>query len=437
MENKSDSLRIVILGAGFAGIYAYLQLHKLFHKNPNKHIVLISEYDYFTFTPMIHEVATGTLLPFSITQSLRALPPCCLNRFVEGSVLNVNADTKEVLVRHINPEAPLSGTGVRTSLEERITFDYCIVAMGSDTNYFGVSGAKEYALTLKNLEDARRVKNRIIESFEQAQITKDEAEKRRLLRFVIVGGGATGIELAGEMSDLIYGELRKAFPLLYPLVEIRLYESATCFLSGIDEWMGTHTHELLAGRKRIQMYCGKRVTKLTRDGIYLGDEYVSTGTVVWTAGVKAKNSSIHAKKKIEKDQKSGRIKVNTFLQIPTYPFLFVVGDQAWVCNKEAGQPYPMRAQFAVREGETAAENIKHMENKTELKEFHWKDMGFIVSLGKGNALAYIFGMQLSGPLAWVIYRMAYLLKIVGIRAKLRTALEWTLNTFLPRDISKL
>lgn len=436
-KKKDEPIRIIILGAGFAGIYAYLKLHKKLHTTSAKQITIVNEHDLFTFIPMIHEVATGTLLPFSITQSLRSLPQCCLERFVEGRVLQIDADAREVVVRHLNPEAPPSGKGVSTSPEEHIPFDYCISALGSDTNFFGVPGAKEHALTLESLEDARRIKNRIIESFEQAQITKSEAERKRLLRFVIVGGGPTGVELAGEMSDLINGELHKAFPSLHPVTEIRLYEGKTRYLCNIDEWFGEYAYTILASKKHVQTFCGLPVSRVTGEGFYAGEEYIPAGTVIWTAGVKARELSISAKKRIVREERTGRIKVNSYLQIPTYPFLFVAGDQAWIKSKEVGQPYPMRAQFAIQEGIVAAGNIERMIWHKPLQEFFWHDRGFIVSLGKGSALANVFGFRVLGPLAWILYRTGCLAKIVGWRAKLRTLLEWTLNTFLPRDISKL
>ena len=430
-------MRIVILGAGFAGVYAYLRLHKKIHNTSEKEIILISEQDAFTFIPMIHEVATGTLLPFSITQSIRALPPCCLHRFLEARVLEVNADTKEVMIRHLNPGAPRPGAGIRTDDEEILSFDYCILALGSKPNFFGVPGAKENTLTLKNLEDAKRLKNRIIESFEQAQITANEAERRRLLRFIIVGGGTTGVELAGEISDLVHGELRKAFPLVYPFAEIRLYEGKERFMCNADEWFGDRARVILSGKKRVQVFCGMPISEVIPDGIRIGEEQIPAGTIIWTAGVKAREIPITAKKHITRDKFSQRIKVNEFLQIPSYKEIFAAGDQAWIHEKENGQPYPMRVQFAVREGEVAAENIIRLHQKTPLKEFFWRDLGLVVSLGKGSALAELFGLQFGGPLAWLVYRGAYLIKIVGLRAKLRTALEWILNTFLPRDISKI
>lgn len=436
MKKTDEPTRIVILGAGFAGVYAYLRLHELLHKNTEKQITFISERDLFIFTPMIHEVATGTLLPSSLTQSIRSLSPCCLHRFIEARVVRVDVDAKKVLIHHINPEAPVPGKRIKEVSEEEVLFDYCIIALGSRVNFFNIPGAKEHTLTLNSLDDARHVKNRVIESFEQAQITKSEAEKRRLLRFVIVGGGPTGVELAGELADLLQGELKKAFPLLYPYAEIRLYEARERFMCSADEWFGERAFHILSGKKRVQVFCGVPLSKITSEGIAIEEEFIPAGTVIWTAGVEAREVEMTARKRVTKDVKSKRIKVNEYLQISSYPHMFVAGDQAWIWKKERGQPYPMRAQFAVREGEVAAENIVRLMNKKPLKEFFWRDKGLLVSVGKGTALAEVCGVQFSGVIAWILYRVAYLLKIVGLRAKFRTALEWILNTFLQRDISK-
>lgn len=438
MEKKTDEqTRIVILGAGFAGVYAYLKLHKLLHDRAEKRITIISERDFFTFIPMIHEVATGTLLPFSITQSIRSLPPCCLHQFIEARVMRIDADARKISIHHINPEAPPPGRGIADVSQEDVPFDYCIIALGSEVNYFNIPGAREHTLTLNTLEDARHVKNRIIGSFEQAQITKNEAEKRRLLRFVIVGGGPTGVELAGELADLLNGELRKSFPILHPYAEIRLYEARERFMCSADEWFGESAFQILSKKKRVKVFCGMPLSKVSAEGIHRGKEFLAVGTVIWAVGVQARDIEIFSKKRIVKDAKTRRIKVNNYLQIPLYPRMFVAGDQAWIEKKESGQPYPMRAQFAVEEGGVAAENIARLIMHKPLKDFFWRDRGLLVSIGKGTALAEVFGVQFSGMIAWVIYRMAYLLKIVGLRAKFRTALEWILNTFLPRDISKL
>jgi len=158
---------------------------------------------------------------------------------------------------------------------------------------------------------------------------------------------------------------------------------------------------------------------------------------VWTAGVTARSLEIQASRPIERDERMGRLKVGASLRLPNYPDVFVVGDQAWAYDREEHQPYPMRAQFAIREGDVAAENIVRTIAGQPLRAFEWRDRGFLLSLGQGGALGVAFGVRWSGPFAWWLYRTAYLVQIFGIRAKLRTALEWTLNLFSPRDLSKL
>jgi NADH dehydrogenase len=157
---------------------------------------------------------------------------------------------------------------------------------------------------------------------------------------------------------------------------------------------------------------------------------------VWCAGVAAVPIEIAAARAIKRDERNQRIAVNEYLAVPGYATFFVAGDQACILDRESGQPYPMRAQFAVREGDLVAENIQRSTEGQALKSFSWNDVGFIVSLGKGRALAKVFGARFSGPFAWWLYRTAYFIKIVGIKAKVRTAVEWTLNLFLPRDITR-
>jgi NADH:ubiquinone reductase (H+-translocating) len=414
--------QILILGGGFAGVYAFLELQK---RIKEAQITLVSKTDRFLFSPMMHEVATGNLLPSSITQPLRMISKSPTNQFIEGEVREINADTHTTTIRI---------GGINTKKELR--FDYLILALGADTSFFGVPGADEYALTLKDMRDAETIKNRMITMFERALWEKDEEEQKRLLHFVIIGGGPTGVELAGEMADFLNDEFKHAFPILTPKAKITLIQSGNTLLHQVDKWFGARSEGTLE-KMGVSILFGKRVTRISKTEVHMGEESMPTGTTVWTAGIKANEAPINAKNNIEYESKTNRIKVNNFLQIEEYPYIFTAGDQAWVCDKETGQPYPMRAQFAVREGHTAAKNITNLIEEKPLEEFKWKDQGFIVSLGKGSALAGIAGIKFSGFPAWGTYRAAYLFKLVGLRAKVRTAIEWTLNLFLRRDISKL
>jgi len=427
MNKERAPIRIVILGAGFAGIYAYLGLHKRFHGTGELKITLVSKHDYFLYVPLIHEVATGNLLPLSIVQSLRVLPQCCLNRFIEGHATSIDVERQVVSIK---PQNPVS--------QKELPYDYLICALGSDTNFFSVPGAKEHCLTLKNLKDAAKIKNQIIDCFTHAdEEIVSHKEQERMLRFVIVGGGPTGVEVAGEMADYIKDEMYQAFPRLRDRANILLIEGGERLVSQAEEWFHKKVRIILEKKMNVQVQFNTRVTKVTPEGMRLGKKWVASPTVIWTAGVRAAPLTVKAKKPLEYEEGTFRIKVNSYLQLPEYPNVLVIGDQAWIHDTQVGQPYPMRAQFAIQEGRVAAENIKRLLQKEPLQQFKWRDKGFLLSLGKGGALAKVFGIYWSGPFAWWMYRTGILFFIVGARAKLRTVFEWTLNLFFSRDVSKV
>lgn len=420
-------ISIVIAGAGFSGVYAYLTLHKIFHRKDNVHITIINKTDYFLFVPLIHEVATGNLLATSIVQPIWNIPQCCIYQFIEGVITHINYDTNTIIVK--------SNTN---SSERTIKYDYALLGLGSQTNYYDTKGALENSLPLKNISDALLIKKRIIEQFERAQCeTTLEQERKNLLRFVIVGGGPTGVELTGEIADYINGEFKKTFPHIYKFASLVLLHNGSTLVPQVEPWFSKKAKHILTKKGIVNVLLNEKVIEITSHSVITEKQTIPSFVVIWTAGVKAHMPPYSSKEKIEFEPHTDRIKVNNFLQIPSYKNTFVAGDQAWIYNKETNQPYPMRAQFAIKEGILAAQNMaRAIQNKT-LKEFSYKDAGIIFSLGKGGAIGSVLGIKWTGPFAWWMYRTAYLFKLVGIRAKLRTALEWTINLFSRRDITKL
>jgi NADH dehydrogenase len=245
------------------------------------------------------------------------------------------------------------------------------------------------------------------------------------------------VELAGELGDFITGELARTFPALASLASIVIVERDEHLIGKVDPWFGEHAVRVLEKKGSVYAMTGTSVVEVSLDGVKTDKGMVHAHTVIWTAGVKARELDITATEPVEIEARSRRIKVNDYLQLPAYPDVFVIGDMAWVYDKEHQQPYPMRAQFAVREGKTAGRNIGHRMHDESLEEFNWKEKGLIISLGKRGAMAEVYGMRFTGIFAWMIYRAAYLSALIGWRARLRTALEWLLNPFLPRDVSKL
>jgi len=435
-EEGNGKKRIVIVGAGFAGLYTYMELHNQFHGRDDIFITVINKSDYFLFVPMVHEVAVGNLMPGSITQSLRVLPQCCLNDFIEAEVESVDFDTQKIVY-----QASHKGYGdENTTAKKVLEYDYLVLSPGAQTNYFGVEGAPEHTITLQNLNDAKQIKNTILHRFEEAQTVSDDEKKRELLRFIVIGGGATGVELVGEMADIFQKELQGVYPSLYPHSSIVLVHGGAQLLSDKFPLMAKRAKNILEKKGKVEIMLSTRATKIEKGVVWMGDKKIQGSTIVWAGGVVASSLTLVGSRDIQRNERDNRLITTRTLNLSSYPNIFALGDFAWVPQKNnEKESYPTRAQFATREGYIAGRNIKKMidgEAKS-LEEFDWSDQGFIVSLGRGGALAKIGGIHFSGFIAWWLYRTIYLFKMFGARAKFRTAFEWTMNLFLPRDLSEL
>lgn len=428
---SSEAKRVVILGSGYAGIYAYKSLIKQLSRHDAVEIVVISDTDHLLYQTMVYEVAAGNLTPSGIRQSVRILLSDRAH-YIQGCATKV--DLQNQTVHYTVPDA-IADTP--QDLQENVmSYDYLVDGIGSETNFFGTPGAREHAFTLKSLRNAIAIKNRVINQFEKAELTIDTKRRQELLTFVVVGGGPTGVTLSAKLADLINHELCDAYPELCEEAQIILLEGSDRLLSHGTQWFSDEAYETLTD-KLVDVRLGERVNEVRVHGVRCKDKSLPSQTVIWTAGVKARELEFTPAHDIEREPHSNRIKVTNELHLETHENVFIGGDQAWVLEKESGQPYPMRAQFAVRQGTTAGNNIYCQMNDEPMEEFFWKDKGFVVSLGKGKTLADIFGYEFSGPLATVAYKMTYLLSTIGVRAKVRASIEWFLNLFLPRDISEL
>lgn len=415
---------IVILGSGFAGIHAYKELYRKVSGRDGIRVTIVSDKDYFWFVPMAHEVATGNLTPGSLKQSLRHLPQNGQFDFLQAEVRGIRADRR--IVHYVSSD----GT------EGEMDYDYLVVALGADTVYYDIPGAREHTVPLRSLDEVRHVKNTILARFEEAQKETDMQRKHDLLHFVVVGGGPTGVELVGELIDMKCGALNPAYPELAKLMTVSILQRSKKLVPQESQWI-SDTVQLVLEKKGVDVKLDYCVSRVDASGLWCGENFLPSRSIIWTAGVKAQEIDIEASRPIERNAKDSRIHVRETLQVDSYPEIFVAGDQAYLVSRDSDQPYPMRAQFAVRQGKTAADNIVCMLEGKELSEFHWKDKGFLVSLGKGSAVARVLGIEFSGRFAWFLYRTAYLPQILGWRAKFRIMLEWTLNLFLPRDLSEL
>jgi NADH:ubiquinone reductase (H+-translocating) len=323
-----------------------------------------------------------------------------------------------------------------TTSQKKIAYDYLVLALGSTTNFLAVPGAVEHAFTLKSLTDARRLKKHLLSKFETADLITDSVRRKQMLRFVIVGGGATGVELAAEIADLFYGTVRQLYrdsPLLND-VSIVLIEQRQALLARMSPALGAASAKIL-NQKHIDVRFGLSVRQVSATAVELSSgEKLATETVIWVAGVKA--SEVALEGAVRKDA-TGRLVVEETLQLAGYSEVFAVGDVARFAVAEHNALLPATAQVAVRQAKIAARNITALVKGRRLKSFRYRHAGDLVSIGRWMAVADIRGLFFSGKFAWWLWRTVYLFKMLSWRKRLKVAVDWTWDLFMPRDISQI
>jgi NADH dehydrogenase len=413
--------RILILGAGFAGIATARGLER--RLRPDEAEITVVGRDNFTlFTPMLPEVSAGGLETRHIVTPVRA--QLRRARYVLGDVVAIDLDARAVDVRH-------SITGA----EQRLAYDQLVLALGSVTSTFGIPGVAEHALPLKTLEDAERLRNRVIASLELADVTSDPAERARLLTYVIVGGGYTGVEAAGELIDL-FSSITTFYASIAPTdVRIVLIEAGTSLLAGLPPAMGKYTAKNLSSRG-IRLIIGDGVTSLDDRAICLASgTTIPTATVLWSAGVRPTSA---LKDLPIRHARNGGIIVGRDMSVPGRPGVWALGDCAWIPMAAADEWYPMTAQHAIREGPALARNIAATLHGRPTAPFDYTALGTMASLGAHRGVAALpNGTVLTGFLAWFLWRTYYLSRLPGLDRKVRVALDWLLGLIFPRDIAEL
>ena len=389
---------IVILGAGFGGVYVYKHLARLLG-NETSSLSIINERDYFLFTPLLHEVATGGQTMENVKEPLASALGC-------GKGLRVTRATS------VDPRQRV----VRTE-EGEVSYDYLALATGSHANFFEVPGAHKHCVTLKSLEDAVRLKNRIIAVAGQ---TKDPY-------FVVAGGGATGVELAAEIMEFarVLGSHNANVALieqgrdLVPQFDARLREEALNTLQ----------------RKGIDVRLGTGVASVSRGSVTLSNsQSIVAHAVIWAAGIAPNAIPFAGDVKLAKN---GAYVVNQYLQLAAYKNIFALGDVASFTNPGEEKPVPTHAQTAVAEAKAVAENIVRSIRREPLQAFAYRHTGDLVSLGRWRAVGDIAGISFSGRFAWWLWRTVYLSKLLTWRKRIAVATDWTIRLFCARDTSEL
>jgi len=405
-------MKIVILGGGFGGIYTLKYLHKFFHNRKEIKLVLVNKKNYFLFTPLLHEFATGNISLDNLVEPIREVIKCSNYEFIQGEVKKIDLERKKIYFD-----------------KKDIDYDYLVIALGSKTAFYNIPGAEENSFTLKSLDDALRLRNHFIHMFELA--SKDDNEG--ILTFVIVGGGATRVELAGEMSDYIYKTFSKFYSEeIISKVKIILIEKGNELIPQFSPKLRKIAFEVLE-KKNIEIILGKGVKEVGKNFVKLDDgDIIKTKTVIWVAGVEPNLPEIIGE--VEKDIK-GRLIVNEYLQFKNYNNVFAIGDVCCFIQNE--KPLPQLAQVAVREAKAVAKNIFNLIQNKPLEKFVYNHQGDLISLGEFFAIGEIKGFTFYGFFAWILWRGVYLSKMISYKHKIKTFIDWLLDFFYPRDIIEI
>jgi len=414
----SRAKRLVILGGGFGGVYAALSLEKIFRRDDSIEIVLLSDENFLLFTPMLPEVPSSSIEAKHIISPLRAF--FCKVKFQNSEVRAINLERRTIVVSHC------SACG-----ERELEFDCLVLALGSVINFYGLPGVVENALPMKTLSDAMALRNHVIHVFEHADLEDDPRMRKAMLTFVVAGGGFAGTETVAELRDFAYPARRFYANINPEEVRVVLVHHGGRIMPEIGDRLANYALKKLRARG-VEVLLNTGVKSATADWVELTDgQTIPTRTLVWTAGVSA--HPLLARLPFARN-KRGQIIVNSSLEVPGSTGVWALGDCAEIPNPRTGHPYPPTAQHAVREGKIVAQNIAAFVRGGRKREFMFRPLGVLASLGRRSAVAEICGLRFSGFFAWWLWRTIYLFKLPGLERKVRVAMDWTLDLFFHRDI---
>jgi NADH:ubiquinone reductase (H+-translocating) len=404
--------KVVIVGGGFAGLYAAQSL-----RNEPVEVTLIDRRNFHLFQPLLYQAATGGLSPGEIAAPLRSVLSRQKNtRVLLGEISDVDVAAREVVLCD----------GMRQP------YDVLIVATGATHHYFGHPEWAKNAPGLKSIEDATEIRTRILLAFERAEKTTDPKERAALLTFVVVGGGPTGVELAGALGEISRDTLRKDFRAINPA------ESQIFLLEGNDRLLLAYPTGLSAAAERslielgVRTRDGARVTEIDENGVTArtsnGDIHIAAKTVLWAAGVQASHLGkvLADRTGVQLDQ-VGRVNVDKGLAIPGYPEILVAGDLAHI--EQDGRQVPGVAPAAMQQGRYAARSVAARFRNQTIPPFHYHDKGSLATIGRHRAVAVIGRLQFSGYPAWLLWLFVHLLYIVEFESRLLIAIQWAYSYF--------
>ena len=410
--------RILILGGGFGGIHAALELDRALARRDDLQVTLVTRDNFFLFTPMLHEVAAGDLALDTIVNPLRKLLTR-VNTFV-GNVESIDLDARQVRVSH--------GLDGHT---HDLPYDQLILALGSSTNFFGLPGVERCALTVKSLGDAIVLRNRLITHLEEANSECSAGSRQPLMTFVVAGGGFAGVETLGGINDFVREAMRFYPNLREDNVRMVLVTPDPLILPELGPELGAYAQRKLAARG-VEIITGAKVRGVKNDVVELTDgRRIEASTLIWTAGT-APNALVAA---LPVPNRGGRVLVDEYLEVPGRPGVWAVGDCALVPDPRSGGFHPPTAQHALREGRTVARNALAALRGRSKRPFRFSTLGQLAAIGKRTGVAKVFGIRFSGFVAWWLWRTIYLSKLPRLEKKVRVALDWTLDLCFAKDFA--
>ena len=425
--------KIVILGGGFAGVECARQLESKLGNDLEIEIVMVSEDNFLLFTPMLPQVASGMLETRHIVLPIRTI--CKKTKFYEGRIKNIDPYGKLVT---------LWGTGDKRGIS--IHYDFLIIALGSETNFFGMADVEKNAYTMKTLNDAVMLRNRVIDMLEQAENETNPILRKSFLNFVVVGGGFAGIETAGELMDLLL-DARKHYSTIHKEdLKVIVLEALGMILPGFNKKLADFAKDKMIERgidirlkTAVTSFDGNEVTIKSLDENQKNPideskiDSIITKTLIWTAGVTPVNTIKRSMFKTDK----GKVIVNDYLEVSDFPGVFAIGDCALHIDPLTQRPLPPTAQIAEAQAKIAAKNLIALIKNSEKEKFVYHSKGQMAIIGKRSGIATFLGMNISGFWAWLIWRNVYLSKIKSLEKKTHIFLDWTIDMFFDRDVSRL
>lgn len=425
--------QIVVLGGGFAGIECIKKLEKYFKNETNVEIILVSEDNFLLFTPMLPQVASGMIETRNVVMPIRAIAKKAI--FYEGRIKNIDPHRKSV---------DLWGEGNKRAIS--LHYDYLVIALGSETNFFGMNDLRKNAYQMKTLNDAVLVRNRVIDMLERAENETEPALKKNLLTFVMAGGGFAGVETAGEIMDFLLDAIKYYRNVSSKDIRVVMLQALPNILPGFADGLAKFALKKLRQRGiEIQlntavtsfdgkMVMTKKLNNTKKDAISGSEvDLIQTHTVIWTAGVTPVNI---IKRSLFKTVQ-GKIIVNDDLEVQGFSQVFAIGDCALAVEPQTKIPFAPTAQLAEAHAKVAAHNIYAIFNNKQKKKFRYKEKGQMAVIGKRTGIALLFGINIHGVLAWIIWRNVYISKIPTWNKRFRVFLDWMSDVLFDRDVSRL